>query len=150
MKHTRVFRDSNHLPIVADLRRDNYGVIDCAALGQSIPDIVVANQDGNTALVEIKLPEGRFYLSQLVFLAKWQGYCGFAQTTQDAKNIVDSPDDYSLNKRQREVILGIVAEDLTDVGRRGKASLGKEQITVKKFERLFEEKYGVKIDTGYE
>lgn len=149
MKHTRVFRDANHLEIVKDLRKVAYSVIDLAAVGNGVPDIVVANQNGNTALVEIKLPTGRFYLSQLRFLANWAGYCGFAETTQDVKNIVDSPDDHSLNKRQREVILEIVAEDLADIGRRGKASLGKEQITVKKFEKIFATKYGIPIDCGH-
>lgn len=139
MKHTRVFRDGNHLEILHDLRKLHYSCCDLAAVGSSCPDLVVANSQGNTALIEIKMPDGvgRFYLSQLRFLATWKGYAGFASSTDEARNIVDYPEQYSLTPLQREIILEIVAEDLADVGRRGRASLGKEQITIKKFEKIF-------------
>lgn len=140
--HKRIFRDANHLSICSDLKKKlKWSVCDLSMVGNAVPDIIVANDVGTTALIEIKVPgTGRFYLSQLRFLATWKGLAGFAATTQDVINILDHPDEFGLTSRQRCVILDIVAEDLAQNTKRGTASLGKEQITVKKFEALFAEK----------
>lgn len=103
----RVHRDANHLPIVRDLKRLGYSVGDLAMVGSHFPDLIVASSRV-TALIELKLPTGKFRLGQLEFLATWKGVAGFAETLDDCVNLMEDPGSHGLSWGERQIILNIV------------------------------------------
>ena len=139
-KFQKVHRDANHLSIVKDLRKHGYHVIDLAAVGHSVPDIVVADAD-TTALIEIKTPEGWFHLGQLEFLARWPGVAGFAERLADCIALLRRPESHRLSRLDKEVILEIVQDLRSDTTRDQK----QPRIMVKKFERLWKAQLEVKL-----
>lgn len=131
MKYQTVHRDENHLPIVRDLRKLGMAVIDCAAIGNSVPDIVVADSSV-TALIEIKMPRSQIYLSQLEFLAQWPNVAGFAQTTEDAIAIMTDPKK-RLTDREKDIILKLCIEY------RARTTDLRPRIRIMEFEKRFAE-----------
>lgn len=134
MKFQRVFRDANHLEIVKELKRRGYAVVDLAAVGQNVPDIIVADATV-TALVEIKLPTGWFSLGQLEFMANWPGIGGFAENVQDVEKLMVAPNVHRLSQSDKDAILAICAELRADELRDQR----QPRIKVTKFTKLFEQ-----------
>ena len=131
MKFHKVSRDANHLEIVKDLKKFSYKVIDLAAVGHSVPDIIVSDEN-TTALVEIKLSTGWFYLGQLEFLATWPGVAGFAETLQDVLNLMREPEKYRLSEHEKRIILQICCQFRNDV----KRAQTQPRVTVNKFNKM--------------
>lgn len=140
----KVFRDANHLDIVMDLRKCGKSVIDLAAVGNSCPDIVAADRRV-TALIEIKMRTGVFYLDQLEFLAKWPGVAGFAETTEDAIDIMDKPE-CRLTEDEKMMIRNIVIRARQEVVERaekkGTVAPKNPKMLVTQFEKRFREAGG--------
>lgn len=133
--HTKVRRDANHVEIMTFLRKDSAcSVIDLAALGNSVPDLIVSSR-GKVVLIEIKTPEGKIYLEQLLFLARWNGYVGFATTIGEAWSLLKDPDAYCLSPKDKMIILGIAL----DWQVKSKVATGatKAQISVSAFDKEF-------------
>lgn len=64
--------DSNHHDIADAYRAYGYSVVSLAALGNGIPDLLVAR--GKVAyLVEVKAPRGTLTPHQRAFMAGWKG-----------------------------------------------------------------------------
>ena len=70
MTYARV--DSNHKEIVAALRKAGATVVSLAAIKHGCPDLLVGYA-GETILMEVKMPKGKFTPDQLDFLSKWKG-----------------------------------------------------------------------------
>jgi Holliday junction resolvase len=70
MTYARV--DSNHKEIVAALRKAGATVVSLAAMKHGCPDLLVGYA-GETILMEVKMPKGKFTPDQLDFLSKWKG-----------------------------------------------------------------------------
>jgi hypothetical protein len=70
MTYARI--DSNHKEIVAALRQVGATVVSLAAMKHGCPDLLVGYQ-GETMLMEVKMPKGKFTPDQLDFLGKWKG-----------------------------------------------------------------------------
>jgi len=70
MTYARV--DSNHKEIVEALRKAGATVVSLAAMKHGCPDLLVGYA-GETILMEVKMPKGKFTPDQLNFLAKWKG-----------------------------------------------------------------------------
>lgn len=134
MGFQKVHRDANHIQIVKDLTKRGYKVIDLAAVGKSVPDILVASATA-IALIEIKVDDAntQFYLSQLEFLATWPHVAGFAETTQDCIDLLEDPSTFGLNYDKRSIILQIVTNERKDT------TAIRPRITVRKFEKMFAE-----------
>lgn len=130
MRHNKVSRDANHVEIVNDLRKRAYKVVDLAAVGNSIPDIIVADAFV-TALIEIKMPKSNVYISQLEFLARWPNVAGFAQTTDDVLAIMSDPAGHALSYEEKQIILMICAEYRT------KTVDLKPRIRIDTFEKIY-------------
>lgn len=134
----RVLRDKNHISIVGKLKRRKYGVVDLAAVGSSVPDIIVSN-GVTTALVEIKMSDGWFYLAQLEFLATWPGIAGFAETLEDVLDLMEHPETKALSVKERQAILKVVAYLREEVTQHGKKRDTKQpRVLVTKFKKLYE------------
>lgn len=135
MKFQKVHRDTNHIEIVNDLRKDHdYAVVDLAAVGRGVSDIIVAEANV-TALIEIKRSDGEFYLTQLEFLADWPGVAGFAETTQDCLRLMRDPAKYRLSDSDKKIIKMICAELRADDRRTGL----RPRCKVTKFNKLFDQ-----------
>lgn len=135
MKFQKVHRDTNHSEIVKDLAKHGIAVIDLAAVGSGVPDIVVS--DGvTTALIEIKMPKSQIYISQLEFLAKWPGVAGFAQTFDDVMALLHDPETNRLTKQQQSIIRQICLDY------RAKTTDMRPRIRIMEFEKLFREACG--------
>jgi len=70
MTYARI--DSNHKEIVAALRKAGATVVSLAAMKHGCPDLLVGYA-GETILMEVKMPKGKFTPDQLDFLSKWKG-----------------------------------------------------------------------------
>lgn len=70
MTYARI--DTNHKEIVLALRQIGATVVSLAAMKHGCPDLLVGYQ-GETILMEVKMPKGKFTPDQLDFLAKWRG-----------------------------------------------------------------------------
>jgi hypothetical protein len=70
MTYARI--DSNHKEIVAALRQAGATVVSLAAMKHGCPDLLVGYQ-GETILMEVKMPKGKFTPDQLDFIGKWKG-----------------------------------------------------------------------------
>lgn len=79
--------DSNHSHIVSAFRKMGCSVLSLAALGKGVPDLLVAIQ-GNTWLVEIKMPKGKQTPDQIEFAKHWQGKMAIARNLEEAQSIV--------------------------------------------------------------
>jgi len=132
-KWLKVTRDANHLSIVKDLKKLGYAVIDLAAVGRNVPDLIVSDATV-TALVEVKLSTGWFYLGQLEFLAKWPGVAGFAETLDDALALMTEPEKHRLTWNQKQAILNI-CERLRNDEKRAQTQ---PRVTVSKFNKLLD------------
>ena len=64
--------DANQKQIVNDLRRCGYSVISLHAIGNGVPDLLVADSE-RYWLLEIKAPKGRLEQSQIEFMERWRG-----------------------------------------------------------------------------
>jgi len=70
MTYARI--DTNHKEIVAALRQIGATVVSLAAMKHGCPDLLVGYQ-GETILMEVKMPKGKFTPDQLDFIGKWRG-----------------------------------------------------------------------------
>jgi hypothetical protein len=70
MTYARI--DTNHKEIVAALRQIGATVVSLAAMKHGCPDLLVGYQ-GETILMEVKMPKGKFTPDQLNFIGKWRG-----------------------------------------------------------------------------
>lgn len=65
-------KDSNQNAIVAILREEGCQVYDASGVGDGFPDLVVC-RNGETALVEVKGPNGKLTKGQREFFGWWKG-----------------------------------------------------------------------------
>jgi hypothetical protein len=70
MTYARI--DTNHKEIVLALRQIGATVVSLAAMKHGCPDLLVGYQ-GETILMEVKMPKGKFTSDQLDFIGKWRG-----------------------------------------------------------------------------
>jgi hypothetical protein len=70
MTYARI--DTNHKEIVTALRQIGATVVSLAAMKHGCPDLLVGYQ-GETILMEVKMPKGKFTPDQLDFIGKWRG-----------------------------------------------------------------------------
>jgi hypothetical protein len=70
MTYARI--DTNHKEIVLALRQIGATVVSLAAMKHGCPDLLVGYQ-GETILMEVKMPKGKFTPDQLDFIGKWRG-----------------------------------------------------------------------------
>jgi hypothetical protein len=70
MTYARI--DTNHKEIVKALRQIGATVVSLAAMKHGCPDLLVGYQ-GETILMEVKMPKGKFTPDQLDFIGKWRG-----------------------------------------------------------------------------
>jgi hypothetical protein len=70
MTYARV--DTNHKEIVKALRDAGATVVSLAAMKHGCPDLLVGFE-GETLLMEVKMPKGKFTPDQLDFIGKWKG-----------------------------------------------------------------------------
>lgn len=134
MKYQTVHRDANHISIVKDLRKLGKVVIDLAAIGNSVPDLIVADPVV-TALIEVKMPKSQVYIAQLEFLARWPNVAGLAETTEDAIAIMTDPKK-RLTDREKDIILKLCIEY------RAKTTDLRPRIRIMEFEKRFAEMKG--------
>jgi len=64
--------DANQAEIVKTLRQAGADVYDLSKVGKGIPDLLVTF-NGETILMEVKMPKGKFTPDQLKFIANWKG-----------------------------------------------------------------------------
>jgi len=79
--------DANHKQMVEAFRLLGCSVKSLAPMGEGVPDLLVAIQ-GNTWLVEVKMPKGKQTADQIEFAKHWQGKMAIARTTEEAQSIV--------------------------------------------------------------
>ena len=70
MTYARV--DTNHKEIVKALRDAGATVVSLAAMKHGCPDLLVGFE-GETLLMEVKMPKSKFTPDQLDFISKWKG-----------------------------------------------------------------------------
>lgn len=112
-----------------ELLKRGFSVADMASVGNSFPDLVVADYN-HTVLIELKEPEGKIYIAQIEFLANWKGYAAFAQTIEDCIRIMHFPVTYSLSQKQKDYMLQIA------IRYRHKTTSRNPQIAVSTFDKL--------------
>ena len=64
--------DQNQKELVAKLRQLGCSVFHLHEVGKGCPDLLVGI-NGQTLLVEIKMPNGKYTEAQLQFMAEWKG-----------------------------------------------------------------------------
>lgn len=139
MKHTKVFRDANHAEIVKKLIDNHYRVIDLAAIGSSVPDILVAH--GTTiVLIEIKMPKSQIYLDQIEFGCRWPGYYGLAETYEQALGLMSDPMNKCLSLEAKGIALGICAEWRAKTKVKDDGKTPKPKIRIMEFEKQLAER----------
>lgn len=79
--------DGNHTLIAEAFRKLGCSVESLAAVGQGVPDLLVARR-GITWLVEVKQPKGRETPQQVAWSAQWLGCRAIARTVDDVADIV--------------------------------------------------------------
>jgi Holliday junction resolvase len=70
MTYARI--DTNHKEIVKALRDAGASVVSLASMKHGCPDLLVG-YEGETMLMEVKMPKGKYTPDQLDFIAKWKG-----------------------------------------------------------------------------
>ena len=70
MTYARI--DTNHKEIVKALREAGATVVSLASMKHGCPDLL-GGYAGETLLMEVKMPKGKFTPDQLDFLNKWKG-----------------------------------------------------------------------------
>lgn len=60
------------------------------------------NGEGATVFVEIKTATGKIKKSQLRFMARWSGFCGFARTADEAYALASNPAKHALTRAQKD------------------------------------------------
>lgn len=99
-------RDKNHNEICADLRKRGLCVEDLSASGNGVADIITHNKKGQTVFIEIKFgKDARVKKSQLKFLGNWSGWCGFAETPDEAFLLATKPEEKALTYKQKQRVL---------------------------------------------
>lgn len=78
--------DGNHAEIVAVFKAAGCSVMDLAAVGGGVPDLLICAPDGRSYLVEIKNPKARGKLNKLQtkFFASWPGEIQLVRSVDDA------------------------------------------------------------------
>lgn len=79
--------DKNHNQIVDALRQVGVTVQSLANIGKGCPDIVAAD-DENTWLIEIKGPKGKLTEHQEKWIDEWRGPVFIVRTVDDALKLV--------------------------------------------------------------
>jgi len=79
--------DGNHSQMIDAFRSLGCSVLSLAAMGNGVPDLLVAIQ-GNTWLVEVKMPKGKQTADQVEFAKHWQGKMAIARNIEEAQSIV--------------------------------------------------------------
>ena len=80
--------DANHIEIVEKLRSIGAVVVDLAAVGKGVPDILVGFR-GKTYLMEIKTAKGYVRATQEQFFRSWNGgHIAVVRSFDDAYNVL--------------------------------------------------------------
>jgi len=79
--------DGNHKQMVEAFRSLGCSVKSLASTGEGVPDLLLAIQ-GNTWLVEVKMPKGKPTEDQIEFAKHWQGKIAIARNFEEAQSIV--------------------------------------------------------------
>jgi len=86
-KWSKTTRDKSHLSIQKELRKRGFCVVDCAGMGNDVPDLLVASPT-TCAFVEIKeSPESLLFVSQIAWIARYPHNVMIAMTVDE---IVDA------------------------------------------------------------
>jgi len=94
--------DANHHAIVDALQTVGVDVIDLSDTGKGIADIVT-NYRNKTVFIEIKTESGaKLKKTQVRFLGMWSGYCGIAQTIDEAIALAKDPVSWGLTDPQKD------------------------------------------------
>jgi hypothetical protein len=133
MSYLTTKRDKSHLSIMHELQARGFSVADMAGVGSGFTDLIAADV-GFNVLIEIKEPDGYFYISQLEFISTWKGYIGFAKSFDEALAIMRSPDVWCLTWQQKQKIAGIAYRY------RAKSKDKNARISVSRFDKLMGEK----------
>jgi hypothetical protein len=93
--------DQNQPAIVEALRADGWSVQSLAQIGKGCPDLLIS-RDGETIVVECKMPGERLNKDQLDWLDKWQGIYVIATDPADTVAEVHHLPNFGLDSRTRE------------------------------------------------
>jgi hypothetical protein len=84
-------KDANHNSIVDALRKHGVDVLDLSDSGKGVADICT-NYRNKSVFIEIKTESGaKLKKTQVRFLSMWSGYCGIAQTIDEAIALATDP-----------------------------------------------------------
>lgn len=84
----KVSRDANQPEIIDALQRAGCSVVDLAAVGGGVYDLLVARRN-RTMLIEVKTASGRLRESQIRFAQTWRGRLGVARTPIEAVQLAE-------------------------------------------------------------
>jgi len=101
-------RDKNHKDIVEYLEKHGVQCIDLADSGKGVCDIVTFHR-GATVFQELKIlgPQAVVKVTQLNFLSRWRGHCGFVRTPEQALAMAIEPERHCLTDRQKDILAGL-------------------------------------------
>lgn len=117
--------DKNHKEIAHYLRLHGYSVGETSASAGFV-DLVVSSEQ-TTCIAEIKMDEGKFYLSQLEYLARWKGNaCFFTSPSQAVETMKTKK---FLTPEQKDKILQFV------IRQKNKSKAKNPQVEVSRFEK---------------
>ena len=138
-RNRKVSRDKNHHDVALALKRIGCSVADMAMVGSDFPDLLAA--DRKTAVIfEVKVPDGRFDLGQLKFLANWKGFSAFTTDGEEAVRIFRNPEELSLSEKEKFRILRLITRYEADNEAKCRATgkrVKRPRISVKQFEADF-------------
>jgi hypothetical protein len=106
-RFSRANKDINHAPIQSGLEGAGYSTADSSMVGKSFPDLI-ASDERNAVIFEVKTEDGFFSIAQLEFLATWRGWSAFVSTPEMAIQTMKEPEKYCLTKKEKAAILQIV------------------------------------------
>ena len=79
--------DANHKEIMKAFRSAGATVLDLSRVGMGCPDLLISHQ-GSQALVEVKVPGGKFTSQQELFMTCWQAPVHMVENVQEAEELV--------------------------------------------------------------
>lgn len=130
-KNHRGKKDGNHNDLVRVARQIGAQIFDMSGVGKAFPDLLAHLR--HTVVIEVKQPDGAFALTQLRWLAEFQGYSAFVSNADELINVLRHPDTYCLSERDKRTILKICLQYEAQTKDKN------PRITVSAFEKLFNE-----------
>jgi len=107
-------KDANHNEIVDALKKHGVDVLDLSDSGKGVADICT-NFRNKSVFIEIKTESGaKLKKTQVRFLAMWSGYCGIAQTKEEAMALATDPVANGLTDPQKDKLAGFYMKMTAD------------------------------------